>query len=75
MQVLFTWQGGYYHYGSGCGTCLQEHTIQFFEDLVPYMKFSVRVSKADISRLDAILNAIPEAEIAELQRGLIKYHR
>lgn len=45
----------------------QDDVNQFFDDVLPYHAFSLRVAQADIPRLDVILKAVPDWEIAHLQ--------
>lgn len=40
---------------------------QFFDDVLPYHQFSLRVAQSDIPRLDAILASVPDWEVAHLQ--------
>lgn len=40
----------------------QSHTFQYFEDLLPYESFSVRLSLADIPRIREILKSITDEQ-------------
>ena len=46
--------------------------LQFFEDVVPYQDFSVRLGMEDIPHLGPLLRAIDDKEYARLQEGLQK---
>ena len=46
---------------------VQDDVAQYFEDVLPYGAFSVRVPQCDIPRLHAILSTIPRRERALLQ--------
>lgn len=46
---------------------VQDDVAQYFEDVLPYGAFSVRVPQCDIQRLHAILSTIPRRELALLQ--------
>ena len=55
---------------------LQDEVVQYFEDVLPYTDFSVRVPQCDIPRLDAILRSVPQREVARLQvrcRGMLVF--
>jgi len=59
---------------------IQPNVTQPFEDLLEgtpydYSTFSVRLTKADIPNLPAILRAIPQPRLCELQRQLARVHR
>jgi hypothetical protein len=46
---------------------IQDHIYQFLEDVLPYWKFSVRLSKDDIPNLPDLLRSISEEQIHSLQ--------
>lgn len=53
----------------------QDHVHQYFEDILPYEQFSIRLSNADIPRLPAILRTVSDEQYARLLAGVEKYHR
>ena len=54
---------------------MQDHVHQYFEDIMPYEQFSIRLSNADIPNLPAILRSVSDAQYAALLAGVKKYHR
>lgn len=46
--------------------------LQYYEDVLPYQDFSVRLSNEDIPRLGDILRAIDDSEYGRLQQGLLR---
>jgi hypothetical protein len=52
---------------AACCCHLQDQVMQYFEDVLPYTDFSIRVPQCDIPRLDAILRSMPLHEVARLQ--------
>ncbi len=44
--------------------------LQYFQDMLPYQDFSVRLGMEDIPRLGPLLRAIDDRELARLQAGM-----
>ncbi|KXZ45471.1 hypothetical protein GPECTOR_54g212 [Gonium pectorale] len=60
---------------TGCVPVLvQDHVYTAFWDLLPYEKFSVRVTRHNLHRLFDLLEAITPEQLADLQQGLADYH-
>ncbi|KAG2453114.1 hypothetical protein HYH02_002445 [Chlamydomonas schloesseri] len=61
---------------TGCVPVLvQDHVWPTLWDVLPYEKFSVRVSRHNLYRLFDILDSITPEELASLQAGLAQWHR
>ena len=43
--------------------------------MVPYEKFSIRVSRHNLHRLFDIIEAVTPEQLAELQQGVADYHQ
>jgi len=54
---------------------IQPNVTQPFEELLPYEKFSIRLTKEAIPRLPDILRAVPMATVCSLQQGLARFYR
>jgi hypothetical protein len=59
---------------------IQPNVTQPFEDLLEgtpyaYSTFALMLTKADIPRLPAILRAVPQSKLCEMQRQLARVHR
>ena len=54
---------------------IQPNVTQPFEPMLPYASFSLRLTKADIPTLPAILRAVPHESICAMQRALARYYR
>lgn len=59
---------------------IQPNVTQPFEDLLEgtpyaYSTFALMLTKADIPRLPAILRAVPQSKLCEIQRQLARVHR
>eukprot|EP00898_Chlorokybus_atmophyticus_P003505 jgi/Chlat1/4155/Chrsp27S04260 len=54
---------------------IQDDTMQYFEDILPYEDFSLRVAQKDIPKLPTILRAVPPEEIARKQAMLARVWR
>ena len=52
---------------------IQDRVFQYFEDVLPYEEFSVRLSNADLPRLREILDAVTDEQHAALVEGMRKY--
>lgn len=50
----------------------QDGVRQPYDDVIPYWRFSVRLHKADLPRLEELLGGIHEERITVLQYGLMK---
>ncbi|KAG2500342.1 hypothetical protein HYH03_001917 [Edaphochlamys debaryana] len=60
----------------GCVPVLvQDHIYPYFWDLLPYEKFTVRVSRHNLHRLLDILEAITPQRLKELQQGMADYYQ
>jgi hypothetical protein len=53
----------------------QDQVEQPFESLLPYWRFSVRLSHSDIPRLRQILEAVTDERVSRMQHAIIKYQR
>jgi len=49
---------------------IQDNVTQAFEEILPYAKFSVRVSEADIPRLPEILRNITQSQVQQMRKEL-----
>lgn len=47
----------------------------YFDDALPFYRFSVNVTCEDITRMQTILEAIPLERVTALQDGLASFHR
>jgi hypothetical protein len=54
---------------------MQDDNFQPSEDVLPYNKFSIRVTRKRIHYLQELLAAITDEEYLELRRGVAKYWR
>ena len=45
---------------------------QPYDDVLPYWRFAIRLHKADLPRLEQLLDSISEARVTALQYGLMK---
>ena len=45
------------------------------DDVLPYNDFALRVSLSDVDDLEAVLRAVPRAEVRRLQRNGARYYR
>ena len=60
----------------GCvPVALEENVALPYEDLLPYEEFSLRVRRADLAGLPALLEAVRPEQLAALQRGVERHHR
>lgn len=49
------------------------HCRQFYEDMLPYDEFSVRLGNEDIPHLGRLLRSIDNAEYERLQEGMRRW--
>ncbi|KAG2426678.1 hypothetical protein HXX76_012988 [Chlamydomonas incerta] len=61
---------------TGCvPVIIQDHIYTYFWDVVPYEKFSIRISRHNLHRLFDIIDAVTPEQLADLQQGVADYHQ
>jgi len=54
---------------------IQPNVSQPFDDLIPYDRFALRLTKEDIPRLPTILKSVSDARVCAMQKELAKHSR
>ena len=54
---------------------IQDHVFQPYEDILPYVEFSLRLPMSDVRRIRAVLEAVSPEEWQRLHQGLKKWWR
>ncbi|KAL4427764.1 hypothetical protein ABPG75_001853 [Micractinium tetrahymenae] len=61
---------------TGCvPVIVQEHVLQFYEDVLPYELFSIRLNNADLPQLREILRSVTDEQYRRLLENVLRYHR
>lgn len=49
--------------------------MQYFEDILPYEDFSIRLNNADLPQLREILRSVTDEEYRKLVGNVVRYHK
>ncbi|KAL4449410.1 hypothetical protein ABPG77_007054 [Micractinium sp. CCAP 211/92] len=61
---------------TGCvPVIVQDHIMQYFEDILPYEDFSMRLNNADLPQLREILRSVTDEEYRKLVGNVVRYHK
>ncbi|KAL4427657.1 hypothetical protein ABPG75_001746 [Micractinium tetrahymenae] len=59
---------------AGCvPVIIQEHVMQYYEDVLPYETFSIRLNNADLPHLRQLLRSITEQQYRRLLEGVLEH--
>ncbi|KAL4427763.1 hypothetical protein ABPG75_001852 [Micractinium tetrahymenae] len=61
---------------TGCvPVIVQDHVIHYFEDVLPFEDFSIRLNNADLPHLREILRSLTDEQYRHLLRNLLRYYK